>query len=158
RRTEVVGSVFWMRFAKPLGDQDLYWMANELASREAEELLGLGIYEQDVAALVDDDHRVRRRFEKVAEFLIRLLPLRHIAHGRGDHDAPSRLHRGEADFGWELRAIFAHPLQVEPRSHRTRVGIREVAGPLLRVAVPVALWNERLDGLSEELGPLVAEE
>ena len=69
-RAQVVGD-------QPLGEalrddvRDL--LAEELVAAVAELLLGLDVEQDDLAGLVDDDHRVRRRLEQAAILRRRLL-------------------------------------------------------------------------------------
>ncbi len=67
RRGGIGRAVVDMYLAEPFGQQDLKRRAEELVPRVPEALLGLTVDEHDTAGAVDDDDRVRSRFEQPLE-------------------------------------------------------------------------------------------
>jgi hypothetical protein len=59
-----------MRAAKALWHQHPDLVAQQLVPRVSEKPFGLRIDQRDVAIRVDDDHRIRRRLEQRAEFVL----------------------------------------------------------------------------------------
>ena len=88
----------------PLGDEPLRRLPEQLAALIAEEPLGLGIDEYDRALLVDDHHRVRRRFEQRSKILLRERALCDVAHERHDGGLAPEADEG---FGHQTDADLA---------------------------------------------------
>jgi len=76
RLAEVVGAVRGMFAAQALGHEHLDGPAEHLAASVAEELLGLGVDQDDPPLLVHDHHRVRGRLEQPPELRLRLLAIK----------------------------------------------------------------------------------
>ena len=68
------------------------------------------------------------------------------------------LERRQADLDRELAAVAAQAVELQPRAHRARARIGEVAAAVPAVGAAVALGHEHLDGLADQLGAGVAEE
>ena len=62
-----MGDVLEVTRAKPLRNQELKRLSDELEPGVAEQDLGLDVDQLDLAAVIDDDHRIRRRVEHVSE-------------------------------------------------------------------------------------------
>lgn len=60
RRLLVVLAVRRMQTAKPLRHENFNVLTEQFRPNVAEELFGLGIDEHDLAAMIRDDHRIRR--------------------------------------------------------------------------------------------------
>ena len=58
-----------VRLAKALRHQQVHRLTQQLLAPIAEQLLGLGVDHYDLAAVVDDHHRVRGRLQQPAEHL-----------------------------------------------------------------------------------------
>ena len=125
-RAEVVGD-------EPLGEalgndvRDL--LPDELVAAVAELLLGLEVEQDDLAGLVDDDHRVGRRLEQAAVAALHLCEVRSaalahadVADGRGDEDALGALERAEHDLDRELGAVLAPGGELDARSRSAGPG------------------------------------
>ena len=102
RRAQVVGD-------QPLGEalrddvRDL--LAEELVAVVAELLLGLDVEQHDLAGLVDDDHRVRRRLEQAA---VASLHLRQVLLGGVAGVVVSHLRRHVSHPRAPVRASSGH--------------------------------------------------
>ena len=156
---EVARAVAGVPAAETLGDQHLDRPAEQLAPRIPEQPLGLGVHQDDLALAIDDDHGVRCGLQQPAELRLHPLAIGDVTDGGGgDEDALLRVHGREADLCRELRAVLAHALEIQPCSHRPRARLREVAASVAWMSGPVALRDEDLDRLAEELVAGVPEE
>jgi len=86
------------------------------------------------------------------------LAVRDVADRGGDQRALVRLDRRERDVDRELGAVAAACGELQARAHRTRDRVSHVAGPVRRVGPPVALGDQQLDRLTEELLARVVEQ
>src|SRR5262245_56942247 len=113
-----------MPLAKPLRHDDLDRLAEELQAAIAEETLGLRVDEHDLAGVVDDDDRVRRRLQEPAELLLArleyalcLLAQADVAHGARDDESLLAPQRAEADLDRKLAAVLAHAVKLAAGPH-----------------------------------------
>jgi hypothetical protein len=144
--------------AEARGDQDLHRPAEQIGARVAEQLLGLRVDQDHPPLVVDDDHRVGRRLEQVAELRLHLLAVGDVADRGGDQRRLLGLHRREADLGRELAAVLAAAEELEPSRHRPRLRLAEVPGPAPRVHGAELLRHQDLDRLAQQLVAPVAEQ
>ena len=95
--------------------------------------------------LVHEDHRVRRRLQKIAEHGIRALSVCDIPY-RAGYQRPLRgLQWTQADLHRELGAVAAPAAQIQPRSHRPRR--LRVRFTMTRVLAVKALRHQIFHGL-----------
>src|SRR5262249_11100626 len=141
-----------------LRHQHLDPLADELVARVAEELLGLGVDEDDPPAALHDDHGVGCRLEQAAELLLRLAAQAGVADGRGADGLALGLERAKADRDGELGAVLAPAVELEARAHAAHARLGEEAGPMARVERPEALGDEDLHLAPDHLAAGVAEE
>ena len=144
--------------AEPLGHEPLHAFTQELVAGVAEHLLDLVVHEQDPAGLVDADDRVRGGFEQLLEAALGRLPARHVADGRDRQRAVLGLDAREADLGRELAAVAAPAEELEARAHRARARVCHVARPVGGVHVAEPVGDEHLDGSTQELAAVIAED
>src|SRR5207244_4484336 len=111
--------------AESIGDEHLDPLADELIARIAEELLRLCVDEQDAAILVDDDHRIRRRFEETSELLLRLLSIADVSNRARHERLVFGLEGAQADLDRELASVLATGVELEVRAHGPSLWIRE---------------------------------
>src|SRR5882757_6438641 len=142
----------------PLRQQELDFLVEQLGAREAEELLGLRIDQNDVALPVDDDDRVRRGFEQALEFLLRLLALADVADRAHDERAFLGLQRTQADFHGELSAVLAQAVELQTHSHGAGPRLGEIVGAMADMRFPETLRQQHLDRLSLELSDRISKE
>ncbi len=141
------------------GDEDFDELAHELRPGVTEELLRLGIDQDDLPFPVDDHDGVGRGLQKPFEFGLGFLSLRDVPDGRRDErHAFLGLHRRQADFGRELRPILAAAAQIDAHAHRTALGIAEVTAPVRRMSPAEALGDQDFNRLAQEVFALVAEQ
>jgi len=70
RVLEIAHAVLEMGAAQPLGHEDLDRLADELAGRVAEQMLGLGVRQHDTPFAIDDHKGIRRRIQNGAQVLV----------------------------------------------------------------------------------------
>jgi hypothetical protein len=70
---EIAGPMPWMLFAESFRYEHLYALTQELFTLKPKEPLSLGIDQDYLALLVDDNHCIRCRFEQATELLFGLL-------------------------------------------------------------------------------------
>ena len=92
-----------------VGDKQLDGSTEKFAAVVAEQALGLGVYEDDVATAVDDDHSVGGAFEQGTETVVGTPALGHVA---GDAGRPDRAplpvpDRGDRHGHVDAGAVFA---------------------------------------------------
>ena len=103
---------------QPLGEADRDdvgdLLSEQFVAAVAELLLGLKVEENDLAVLVDHDHRVRRRFEEAAvatlhlrQMFLCLLAHADVANCRGHQDALVVFQRAQHDLDGKRVAVLA---------------------------------------------------
>src|SRR5262245_53585155 len=127
------------------------------------------IFEQDLSETVHATqrraqivgHRIAEGFElaiREPERLSLFLAFGNVANRRGDEHPILRLHRGKTDLGRKLASVFATPIKVEARTHRTRLRGGEVALAVPAVLAAIAFGNQDFDGSAHELLTTIAEQ
>lgn len=94
----------------------------------------------------------------VGESLLRLLALGHVADEGHGQVAVGRLDGAEGDVDGELGAVPPAAGQLEAGAHGAGPGVGQVAVPVSHVGGPEAVGKQDLDGLADQLLPVVAEE
>ncbi len=138
--------------------EQLDFLAEQVGAREAEELLGLGVDENDVSLAVDDDDRVGSGLEQAPEFLLRLLAFADVADRAHHERAFLGLQRAQADFYGKLRAVLAHAVELQAHPHCAGPRLDEIVGAMADMRVPEALRQQHLDRLAFELSARVPEQ
>jgi len=133
-----------------LRGQHLYLLPEHLGTAVAEHLLGLLVDDGNLAQVIDDHHRIRRRLEHVAEISLRRVVAGHIHHRARDVALPARLDRGQRDPRIERATVFSQALEPETGDERP--------GLLLVVLPVVALRHEHVYRFSVQLAGPVAEQ
>ena len=146
-----------MMAPETLRDQHFDRLIDEIFSQKAEELFGLSVDEDDLAAVVDHDHGARGRFDDQAEALFGAFPLRDVDDGRKDEAPLLGLDRVQANLDGNLAAVFAQPEQVAPGAHRPRLRVAEKFRTEQRMLAAKTDRHEGFDRLIDELVTLVAE-
>ncbi len=161
RGAKVVGD---QPLGEALGDDVGDLLPDQLVALVAELLLGLQVEQDDVAGLVDHDHRVRRRLEQppVAALHLGEVPLRRLAHGDvadgGRHQDPlGALERAEHDLDRELGAVLAPGRELDPGADPLGQGVGRGAKVVGDQPLGEALGDDVGDLLPDQLVALVAE-
>src|SRR5260370_1239258 len=87
-----------MLVAKPLRNQHLDRVAEQLVASVTEEFLGLRVDQRDAEVATEDQLRVRRGFEQVVYLVLGPLTLGDIADRAGDERALLGFERAQADL------------------------------------------------------------
>src|SRR5258706_6220769 len=143
---------------KPLGDEFLDLLSEELGPLEAEELLHLGVDQLDDAVTIDDHDGIRGGLEETSEHRLRALAIRDVPDRAHDEEPAPRLERAQADLDGELGAVPAEAEQLEARSHAADLRVRDVAGAMRGMPGAEALGDEDLNRQPPQIGEGVAEQ
>src|SRR4029450_5036791 len=95
--------------SEPIGDEDFDRVSEEFRAPIAEDPFRLRVDQDDVAALVDDDNSVRRRFQEPPELRFRFLTVADVPDRAHGERAVFRLERTQTDLDGKFRAIALHP-------------------------------------------------
>ena len=152
------------RSAKPTGMMLVTFCPSSSSRRIAELLLGLKIENDDLAALVDHHHRVRRRFEEpaVAALHLRQMLLGRLAHAdvadrRGHQDAFGAFQRAQHDLDRKRAAVLAPRGQLDAGADLLRQGLGRGACAVRDQPLGEADGDDVGDLLSEQFVAAVAE-
>ena len=146
-----------VRLPVALRQHDLDVPVDQLLARVAEELFGLRVRNDNPAGAVHDEHRIGRRFEQGAEFLLRLPAAGDVADRAHDERVLVRVDRVQADLDGKLAAVLAPPIELGPRAHFPHARMREIARAITDMLLAVPLRQQALDRRAPQLFATVAE-
>src|SRR5207247_1728506 len=122
---KVPGSVLRVSAPESLGDEHFHWLTEKVLSGIAEELLGLGVDEQDATFPIHHHHRIGCGLEEAAELVLGLPAVGDVADRARDERALLGLERAQADLDRELGAVLSRPIELQARSHGADLRFRE---------------------------------
>ena len=131
---------------------------NQILSRDTGNLDRALVDVSDFTLGADGHQRIQAGFNQAARILGSLFLCGDVADSAGDQDALLGLQRAEADLHLELGSVLALAVQLQARTHGTRPGFAEEAGPVSGMGAAEALWNEDFDRLIEQFLALVTEQ
>src|SRR6202008_2816098 len=106
RLGEIARTMAGVMSTKSLGNERLNWFAEQLVPRVAKQFFRLCVDQNNLTGIVDDDHRIGRRFQKAPELRLRATTFRNIAD-RGADQRPFRgLERAQADLDRKFLAAL----------------------------------------------------
>ena len=150
-------AVYRVAAAKPLRHQDLDLMIQKFFTRIPEELLHLGVDQNDPALPIHDNHGIRSGFQEAAEFLFGLLALGDVTNGRGDQRTLFRFQRAETDLDRELRSVSPESVQLAALPHRPYARLGDEPGAIFRMPAAESFRHKNLDLPSEEFFARISE-
>jgi hypothetical protein len=130
---------------------------DHLRARVAEQTLGLGVDDHDLACPIDDDDGVGCRLQQATELLFCLLSVADVADRAHHESARFGLDRAQADFDRKFGAVLAQTEQLDVAPHGAGTGEVEVLGAVADVGIAGAMGQQDLDRLPCEFATLVTE-
>src|SRR5205085_817305 len=111
----------------------------------------LRVHEDDAPKSVHDDHRIGRRLEEVAEFVLCLSTLSNVTDRTRDEDTLFCQEGAQADLDRKLGAVLSQTIELERRAHRANSRVRKEVCSMSRVLFSKPLRNEHLHPLANHL-------
>ena len=158
RMLEVPLAMVRMDRTRRVRHEQLDQLTGELVTGVAEEPFGLRVHEHDVPVGADTHHRVRRRFEQRAELRVGLTALGRVANYRCHQRAARGRDDRQRDLGRELGAVTTAAPELHSRPHRALVWFAPETRPVRSMHTARVFGHEQLDGLTEQLVTVVAEQ